>query len=98
MDDTSELSVEQGPQAWLAYLRRLEEGEPGLVPSTMLVLEIAAGLATRTNSVDWAEVALRAAALEAGHLNGVERDLICWRAMRLRATFISRMGSHSNHP
>jgi hypothetical protein len=88
---------DKGPEEWRAYLRPLEEGEPMTALSMLVVYPYAAGLAREQISLDWADVAVRAAELEARNQSGVEReDALLW-AMQLRSWFISKMGSRSNH-
>jgi hypothetical protein len=64
-----------GPEAWLAYLRPFEEGEPLLTGVSMqIVFHHAAPLAKEQTSLDWAEVAVRAAELDARDGNHIERE------------------------
>jgi hypothetical protein len=86
----------EGPQAWLAYLRPFEEGESTSVLSMLLIYPHAAGLAKDQGSLEWAEVAVRAAELDARNHSGTEREDALLRAMRLRAWFISKLGSRPN--
>jgi len=87
----------EGPEAWRAYLRPLEEGKPITGLSMLVIYPYAANLAKKQGSLDWAEVAVRAAEVEARNRSGVEReDALLW-AMQLRSWFISKMGSRSNN-
>jgi hypothetical protein len=86
----------EGPQAWRAYLRPFEEGESITGLSMLVIYPYAAGLAKNQGSLDWAEVAVRAAELEARNHSGTEREEALLWAMQLRAWFISKMGSRSN--
>ena len=87
----------EGPEAWRAYLRPLEEGKPITGLSMLVIYHYAAVLAKKQGSLDWAEVAVRAAEVEARNRSGVEReDALLW-AMQLRSWFISKMGSRSNN-
>jgi hypothetical protein len=94
---------EKGPEAWRAYLRPFEDGETITGLSMHLIYDYAVGLAMRQGSLDWAEVAIRAAALEASNYNAsvrqkeIVREDAQVRAMGLRAWFISQMGSCPNH-
>jgi len=87
----------EGPEAWLAYLHRFEEGEPITGPSMLVIFNYAAWLAKKQASLDWAEVAVRAAELEAAHRTDIEREGVLLHAMRLRSWFISTMGSRPGH-
>jgi hypothetical protein len=87
----------QGPDAWLAYLRPFEEGEPVAGLSMLVIFPFAASRAKEQESLEWAEVAVRAAEVEAGHSSGVERENALFGAMQLRAWFISKRKSHPNH-
>jgi hypothetical protein len=88
---------DKGPEEWRAYLRPLEAGEPMTALSMLVVYPYAAGLAREQISLDWAEVAVRAAELEARNQSGVERENALLWAMQLRSWFISKMGSRSTH-
>ena len=86
----------QSPEAWLAYLRRYEDRvDTGL--SMQVIFDYAVRLAKEHESLEWAEVAVRAAELAASQDCGVEREQDLQRAMRLRTWFISRMGSRTGH-
>jgi hypothetical protein len=89
--------INRGPE-WLgSYLRPFEDGEP--IPRNMLgIYSGAAFLAVHENSLEWAGIAIRAAALFALQDGGRHRESILRRTMRLRAGFIARMGSRPNHP
>jgi hypothetical protein len=87
---------DEGPQAWLAYLRPFEEGESISGLSMLIIYPHAAGLAKGQGSLEWAEVAVRAAELEARNHSGIVREDALLMAMRLRAWFISKMGSRPN--
>jgi hypothetical protein len=99
MDQQSILSSlkPQGPEAWLAYLHPFEEGEPITGPSMLVIFNYAAWLAKKQTSLDWAEVAVRSAELEAPRRSDTEREGVLLRAMRLRSWFISRVGSRPHH-
>jgi hypothetical protein len=84
---------DEGPQAWRAYLRPFEEGEGISGLSMLIIYPHAADLAKNQGSLDWAEVAVRAAELQARTHTGISREEALLMAMRLRAWFISKMGS-----
>lgn len=88
---------EKGPEAWRAYLRPLEEGQPLTGLSMQVIFHYAAPVAKDQGSLDWAEVAIRAAELEARNRSRTEREDALLRAMRLRSWFIAKMGSRPNH-
>ena len=83
----------KGPEAWRAYLRPFEEGETLTGLSMLVIFPYAASLARDQLSLEWAEIAVRAAELEATNRGAVEREDALLSAMRLRAWFISKMGS-----
>jgi hypothetical protein len=90
----------EGPEAWLAYLRPFEEGEPieGSGLSMLVIFHYVAPLAKKQLSLDWAEVAVRAVELKAAQERGaIEREGNRLWAMQLRSWFISQMGSRSHH-
>ena len=87
----------EGPEAWRAYLRPLEEGKPITGLSMLVIYHYAAVLAKKQGSLDWAEVAVRAAELEARNCSGASRENALLWAMQLRSWFIAKMGSGSNH-
>jgi hypothetical protein len=88
---------DEGPEAWRAYLRPFEEGQPLTGPSMQVIFHYAAPLAKDQGSLDWAEVAVRSSELEALNCSGTERENALLRAMRLRSWFIAKMGSRPNH-
>jgi hypothetical protein len=88
---------DEGPKAWLAYLRPFEDGQPLTGLSMQVVFNYAAPLAKDQDSLDWAEVAIRAADLEAFNGSQTEREHAMLRAMRLRSWFIAKMGSRPKH-
>jgi hypothetical protein len=63
----------------------------------LVIFNYAAWLAKKQASLDWAEVAIRAAELEASNRTGIEREGVVMHAMRLRSWFISQMGSRPHH-
>jgi len=87
----------EGPKAWRAYLDPFEDGNttPGL--SMLVIFHYVAPLAKKQGSLDWAEVAVRAAELEARRSGGIESENARFWAMQLRSWFIGKMGSRSNH-
>ena len=89
---------DKGPEAWSAFLRRFED-DPQFrsVFSMLSIYNHSAGLAERECSLDWAEVAVRAAELKARNPYEIGRETARQRAMELRAWFISKMGSRSGH-
>lgn len=89
--------VDKGPEAWRAYLRPFEEGQPLTGLSMQVIFHYVAPRAKDQGSLDWAEVAVRAAELEALNCSGTERENARRRAMRLRSWFIAKMGSRPNH-
>lgn len=88
---------DQGPEAWRAYLRPFEEGQPLTGLNMQVIFHYAAPKGKKQDNLEWAEVAVRAAELEALNRTGTERENALLRAMRLRAWFIARMGSRPNH-
>ncbi|MGA2601919.1 MAG: hypothetical protein ABSH09_33560 [Bryobacteraceae bacterium] len=86
-----------GPEAWLAYLQPFEAGEPLDGLSMQVIFHYAAPLAKKEASLDWAEVAIRAAELEARSPNDIVREESLLNAMNLRSWFISRLGSRPGH-
>lgn len=89
---------DEGPEAWRAYLHPFEEGIPLTGLSMQVIFHHTAPLAKNKESLDWAEVAVRAADLEALNCSGTERENAQLRAMRLRSWFIAKMGSRPGHP
>ena len=88
---------DKGPEAWRAYLRPFEEGQPLTDLNMLVIFHYVAPLAKHQGSLDWAEVAVRAAELQGLNRSGTEReDALQW-AMRLRSWFIVKMGSRPNH-
>jgi len=89
--------MDKGPE-WLGtYLRQFEEGKP--LPHSMLGIEAGALSRARSDeSLEWAGIAVRAAALHAHENGGEHRASSLRKAMALRAWFISRLGSESGHP
>lgn len=88
---------DKGPEAWRAYLRPFEEGQPLTGLNMLVIFHYLAPLAKDQGSLDWAEVAVRAAELQGLSRSGTEReDALQW-AMRLRSWFIAKMGSRPNH-
>jgi hypothetical protein len=81
------------PDVWLAYLRQYEDAKqtPGL--SFDVIVHHAVISAEKEGSLEWAEVAIRAAEL----LERVPWTDGLWRAMHIRALFISKMGSRTGH-
>jgi hypothetical protein len=89
---------DKGPDAWREYLRRFEDDTQLTSGLSMLVIyDYSANLARNQSNLDWAEVAVRAAGLEALHSNEIGREDSQQKAMRLRSWFISKMGSRSGH-
>lgn len=89
--------INEGPESWLAYLRPFEQGEPITGLSMLAIFHYAAPLAKDLRSLEWAEVAARAADLEAANSGGIERENASLSAMQLRSWFISKMGSRQHH-
>lgn len=95
MKNNSQLTLQEmmdrGPQ-WLdQYLRKFELGELALNNCLIGILDGAASQAYRLSSIEWAGIAIRAAELMAE--NETDREFALQRAMRIRASFISKMGS-----
>ena len=89
---------DKGPEAWSAYLRRFEDNPQLKSDLSMLVIYgHSASLARNQCSLDWADIAVRAAELEALTSNEIGREDSRQRAMQLRSWFISKMGSRSDH-
>src|SRR5579884_1494183 len=100
-EDQPQLSLQQmidrGPQWLNEYLRLFEEGKPAAPP--MIGIEAGAMSRARTeSSLEWADIAVRAAALRSLENGGEHRDSALTKAMELRAWFIGRMGVRSGHP
>ena len=87
--------VEQGPVRLKQYLTECEQGtrEPA---NLNLILEVAEYRASNENSLEWAEIAIRAANLGA-KADPTRRHSYLYRAMLLRTLFISRQGSQQGH-
>src|SRR3954471_1089413 len=88
---------DKGPEAWRAYLRPFEEGQPLTGLSMLVIFHYAAPLAKDQGSLEWAEVAVRSSELEALRCGGTERENALLWAMKLRSWFIARMGSRPDH-
>lgn len=88
---------DKGPEVWLAYLRPFEEGQPLTGLHMQVIFHYTAPKAKEQDSLGWAEVAVRAAELEALNSNGPVRENAMVGAMRLRSWFIARMGSRASH-
>lgn len=89
--------MDKGPEAWRAYLRPFEEGQPLTGLSMLVIFQYIAPMAEKQESLDWAEIAVRAAELQALNRSGTERENALFWAMRLRSWFIAKMGSRPNH-
>jgi hypothetical protein len=89
--------IDKGPEAWGTYLRPFEAGAPLGGLSMQVVFHHAALLAKKQGSLEWAEVAVRAADLEARHCSGVERENASLWAMNLRTWFICKVGSRPDN-
>lgn len=87
----------QGPEAWGEYLRSFEDGRPLTGLNMQVIFNYAAPLAKIDDNLHWAEVAVRAAELEALNSTGVERENAQLWAMNLRGWFIARMGSRPDN-
>lgn len=87
--------VEQGPVRLRQYLAECEQGtrEPA---SLDLILEVAEFRASDEASLDWAEIAVRAANLAAAG-DPTRRHSYLYRAMLVRTLFITRLGSQPGH-
>jgi hypothetical protein len=90
--------LDGGLERWDEYLRQFEEGKPITVLSMEMVFQKAAVRAQEQISLEWAGIALRAADLFANQGGGKYRESALLEAMRLRAWFISKMGSRPGHP
>jgi len=88
---------DRSPNAWLAYLHRFEEGEPMSGLSMQAIFHHVAPMAKKQVSLSWAEVAIRAAELEARNGTDIEREGALLNAMNLRSWFIARHGSRTAH-
>jgi hypothetical protein len=62
-----------------------------------VIFQYAAPLAEKGESLEWAEVAVRAAELDASRNTGTVREEALLDAMRLRSWFICRHGSRPEH-
>ena len=87
----------QGPEAWLAYLHSFEESGRANGLSSQVIFHHAAPLAKHQRSLEWAEVAIRAAELASHGGSDTEREESLLNAMTLRSWFISQMGSRPAH-
>src|SRR6185437_8643219 len=85
----------QGPVRLKQYLTECEQGirEPANLD---LILDVSEYRATSENSMEWAEIAIRAANL-ATQGNPPRRHSYLYRAMLLRTVFIARVGSRPGH-
>ncbi len=89
---------DKGPEAWSAYLRPFEDDPQFTSGLSMLVIfHYLAPLAKKQSSLDWAEVAVRAAELEARNCSGIGSENAQLWAMQLRSWFISKFGSRPDH-
>jgi hypothetical protein len=91
--------MDKGPEGFSAYLRRFED-DPQLSSglSMLVIYGHSASIAKKQGNLDWAEIAVRAAELEAlTSTNEIGRHDSRWMAMQLRSWFISKMGSRSDH-
>ena len=87
--------VQQGPVRLKRYLTECEQGERE--PANLdLVLDVAERRASDEGSLDWAEIAVRAANLAAAG-NPTRRHSYLYRAMLVRTLFITRTGSQPGH-
>ena len=87
--------LEQGPVRLKRYLAECERGERD--PANLdLVLDVAEHRASDEGSLDWAEIAVRAANLAAAG-NPTRRHSYLYRAMLVRTLFITRTGSQPGH-
>src|SRR5580692_5286750 len=82
---------DERPEVWLAYLRPFEEGQALTGLNMQVIFHYTAPKATKQESLGWAEVAVRAAELEALDSSDPVRENAMVRAMRLRSWFIARM-------
>jgi hypothetical protein len=89
--------VNQRPAAWLAYIHSYEDGESVSTLSMEVIFHHATQLAERHESLEWAEVAVRVAELDARRSKGAVNENCRQRAMGVRARFIAKMGSRPNH-
>lgn len=87
--------VEQGPVRLKQYLTECEQGTRQSA-SLDLILDVSEYRATSESSLDWAEIAIRAANL-AAQANPPRRHSYLYRAMLLRTIFIGRLGSQAGH-
>ncbi len=88
----------KGPEAWREYLRSFEKGQPLAGLNMQVIFHYVAPKATEQDSLDWADVAVRAAELEALNSSGTARENALLRAMQHRSWFIAKRGSRPNHP
>ncbi len=88
------------PARWLDAMKPFEEGLLRPERNSMLAIyEVAALSAEEDRSLEWAEVAVRAADLDVREAsNEAEREGSLLRAMRLRCLFISAVGARTGHP
>jgi hypothetical protein len=87
--------VEQGPARLKQYLAECEQGAREPV-NLELILEVAEYRASEEASIDWAEIAVRAANLAAAGTPN-RRHSYLYRAMLVRTLFITRLGSQPGH-
>ncbi len=95
-----ELLRNEPANVWIENLRRYENGEPVTCRNAMLaVYEVALLNSEEQQDLEWVEVAVRAADLDARSESNVSaREGALYKAMRLRARYISTGGSRAGHP
>ena len=105
VDQQAEFDSLQGksPKAWLDYVRQAEESEQEPGVSLRVIWGHSARLAKELTSLEWAEVAIHAAELDAhrsksGPQGEILHEDAVADAMALRTWFISKMGSRDGHP
>ena len=89
---------DKGPEAWREYLRPFEKGQPLTGLNMLVIFHYVAPKAKEQDSLDWAEVAVRAAELEALNSSGTARENALLWAMQHRSWFIAKRGPRPNHP
>lgn len=89
--------LKSGPAGLDGWLRQFEDGT--VSPDSRMdgVSEVATRLAREHSSLEWADIAIRAANLWA-KIDAVAREQAFQRAMLLRAWFISKMGAVQGNP
>jgi hypothetical protein len=93
-----ELLKNEGPAEWLAYISPFETSESQPPLSLLITFDHAALRAKREDSLEWANVAVRAAELNGLTSTGIAREQSRLNAMRMRSWAIAKAGSRAGDP